>query len=418
LAGLGLLLSASKAAVLGLGAELAVAGHLFFWSDAVPASKRRALSWLGGALVLICVAAALVLPAVSRERLLDGWKPGAESVRFRQLTWGGALQAVKERPLLGWGPGNFAVVYPSHRLSQATASLVQRSYEVSHAENWVVQTLVESGLLGLLALGFALACVLWPLRLAAKAWGSGGPGGLALALSCALLGSLACNLASLDLYLPSTLLPFCLLMALAAQVAALPALSLSLNAEPYARVLVSLGLALFAAVAPIQAQMQWTADRQLGEAKALSAAGRFDDAIPLYQEALALHPADLEARYFLASSYQDRGKGNDLADADREYAALRALAPDYVLVHAKLARLYAAEGRWDDAAAQWERQLQLDPYLIQAVQELSSLYASRGRLSDAQRVLSEAALRFPDDASLRLNLGTVNAALAKKGRQP
>jgi O-antigen ligase/tetratricopeptide (TPR) repeat protein len=418
-AGMGLLLSASKAALLGLAAEAAVAGHLVFWSDAAGPLKRRSLLTLAGAIVAVAIIGWDVLPAASRQRLLDGWKPGAESIQFRQQTWAGALQAAVERPVLGWGPGNFSVVYPGHRLPQTTAGLAQRSYEVTHAENWVLQTLVETGSLGLLALVFLLLCLTWPLRLAAKAWDQGALApSLALALCTALLGSLACNLASLDLYLPSTLLPFCLLGALAARVAGLPVFAPSIKAEGYVKVLAGLGLLLFATVPPLQARMRWQASRDLAEAKSFSEAGRFDEAIPLYQRALYLHPGELEARYFLASSYQDRAQGTDQGDAEREYEELRRQAPDYVLVHAKLARLYTAEGRLDVAAEHWERQLVLDPYLLQGIQALSSLYAGQGHLQEARTVLSAAVLRYPERADLRQNLQAVEAAIAKKGKHP
>jgi O-antigen ligase len=419
LVAVGLLLSASKAAVLGLGAELAVGAHLLFWSDAASPLRRRTMLML----VAVTLSALFVgwgaLSALSRQRLLQGWKPGSESVEFRRQTWGGALLAVKERPLLGWGPGNFSVVYPGHRLPQATAGLAQRSYEVSDAENWIIQTLVESGLLGLAALLGLLLCLTWPLRIKAKTWDQAAPApSLALALTAALSGSLACNLASLDSYLPSTLLPFCLLAALAARVAGLPVLTGSIRVQPYAKALTTVGLILLAGLPPLQAQMRWRASRDLAEAKALSEAGRFDEAIPLYQRAIYLQPSELEARYFLASSYQDRAKGTDLRDAEREYAELRLQAPDYVLVHAKLARLYTAEGRVAEAAEHWQRQLQLDPYLAQGIQELSSLYASQGQLGMARDVLSAGVQRFPERADFRQNLAMLEAAIVKKGKRP
>jgi tetratricopeptide (TPR) repeat protein len=304
-------------------------------------------------------------------------------------------------------------------LPQATAGLAQRSYEVSHAENWVLQSLVETGFLGLLALVFLLLCLTWPLRLAAMSWDQAALApSLALALTAALLGSLACNLASLDLYLPSTLLPFCLLAALAARVAGLPSVAPSIKSQGYVKVLASVGVLLFASAPPIQARMRWQASRDLAQAKALSEARRFDEALPLYQRSLYLHPSELEARYFLASSYQDRALATDLQEAEIEYAELRRYAPDYVLVHAKLARLYTVEGRFDEAAEHWQRQLQLDPYLVQAVQELSSLYAAQGKLVEAREVLSAAVIRFPERVDFRQNLQRLEIAVVKKGKHP
>jgi DNA-binding SARP family transcriptional activator len=93
------------------------------------------------------------------------------------------------------------------------------------------------------------------------------------------------------------------------------------------------------------------------------------------------------------------------------------LAPDYVLVHAKLARLYTLESRYAEAEAQWKRQLELDPYLIQGVQELASLYAVEGKLAEARAMVTDGLQRFPERLDLQQNLRTLDAALAKRGRK-
>jgi O-antigen ligase len=401
----GLLLSASKAALLGLGAEAMVAAHLFFWSAADAARKKRVLTGMAAALAGLLVVAAMVLPAASRQRLLSA----GDSVSFRLNTWQGALAAWQERPLLGWGPGTFSVVYPGHRPPLALAQAVQHSYEVSHAENWPLQALVESGLLGLAACVVFLLMVLWPLRGLAYAWPSE-DGAWALALLTAILGSLACNLASLDIYLPSTWLPFLVMLSLAA--ATRPAFTFTVNAEPYARLLVSAALILMAFAAPTQAWLRWQGSRDLAQATALSAAGRFNEAIPLYQQALRTNETSTEARYFLASALQDSGKP---AEALEEFRSLRQVAPDYVLVHAKLARLYEGLGRRDEAVREWQRQLILDPYLIQAVQGLAGLYAAGGELDKLEALLSDALGRFPGQPDLQKNLAAVRRA-RQKGR--
>jgi O-antigen ligase len=404
LALLGLGLSASKAAFFGLAASAAVAGHLLFWSRADAAQKKQALYGLGSLLLAGLLAGLLLLQAPARQRLLGGPTAWEDSVSFRRLTWAGSLQMIQARPVLGWGPGAFSVAYPAHRPPEAMRGQVQHSYEVTHPENWVLQVAVESGLLGLGALGFLFYLLLWPLRRLAAGWAEDPvDAGLGLAVLSAIGGSLACNLASLDFFLPSTLLPFLFIAALGMVLSVGKAPALSLNAEAGARFLVSLGLAFMATVPIVHAQMKWQSSRLLLQARSLSQAGQFEQALPAYQWAVDMDPLNLEARYFLARNLQDLGPAK-LGEAETAYQELARLAPDYVLIHANRARLYTAQKRLDLAEAAWRRQLQLDPYLLQAVQELSSLLAGQGRLAEAEALLADAVPRFPDNAEIGANL--------------
>ena len=410
----GLLLGAAKAAVLGLGASLAVAGHCAFWSDASADLRRRVLVRLAQAVGVVGLLLLLLLPAPSRQRLLGGPSAWADSVQFRVWTWSGTLSLARERPLLGWGPGSFSVAYPSHRPPQAMADQSQHSYEVVRPENWVLDLLAEVGLLGLAAGGAVLGLALWPLRALSRAWAQDPDrAGLALALLAGLLGSLACNLAGLDLFLPSTLLPFTLLLALGVALAARRAPAVSLNPENYARLLVSVGLAFMVSAPIVQAQLRWQASRLLAQAEGLSRQGHYDQALPAYQMALQLDPALLEARYFLACDLQDRDHPGDLEAALAAFDVLRQWAPDYVQVHARLGRLYQSLGRTPEAAQEDEAQLKLDPWDLPTVQALANLYAGIGRLAEAEAVLADAAMRWPANADIARNLGAVQKARLK-----
>jgi len=414
LALLGLGLSASKAAAFGLLAMAAVGGHCLYWSRATAEQKKHALYSLGSVLLAGLLAALLLLPAPARQRLLGGAPAWKESIRFRMQTWSGALALHRERRFLGWGPGTFAVAYPSHRPVAAMAAQEQHSYEVTHPENWLLQVAAELGLVALWAVLVLLFALLWPWRERSRDWAEDpGGAGLLLALLCAILASLACNLASLDLFLPSTLLPFLLLLALGVVRAGQPAPVISLNPENYARLLVSAGLAFMATVPVVSTQMRWQSSRLLRQARELSQEGKFAEAVPQYQVAADLDPLNLEARYFLAKSLQDQGPAQFKA-AEQAFQDLSQLAPDYVLIHACKARLYAAEGRQDLAESEWKQQLALDPYLLQAYQELGSLYAMQGRLPAAQALLEQAQLKFPEQLDIRVNLETLRRARGKR----
>ncbi|HXC63030.1 MAG TPA: O-antigen ligase family protein, partial [bacterium] len=313
----GLAFSACKAAWLGLGAATAIAAHLCFWSNAPSARKRKALAWLGGGLIAGGVVLLALLPSDSRQRLVGGPAAWRTSVRFREQTWAGTWALAQARPLTGWGPGTFSEAYPAYRPADTMADQDQHAYEVTRPENWALEILAECGWLGLAA-GLALLwALLWPLRDLSRGWDQDpGRAGLALAVLAGLGGSLACNLAGLDLFLPSTLLPFSLLAALGVALATEEAPALSAELRGGMRWVMGFGRLILAAAPVFQSWMRWQASKRTALAEQLSRAGRLDDAVEPYQDALQLDPSQLEARYFLGCDLQDRGKGTDLKDAE------------------------------------------------------------------------------------------------------
>jgi O-antigen ligase len=412
---LGLAFSACKAAWLGLGVSAAVAAHLCFWSAAGPAAKQKALAWLGGGLVAGGVVLLALLPVDSRQRLVGGPQAWRTSVRFREQTWAGTWRLAQARPVTGWGPGTFSAAYPAFRPADTMADQSQHAYEVTRPENWMLEILAECGWLGLAAGLALLGLLLWPLRLLARSWHQDPErAGLALAALAALAGSLACNLAALDLFLPSTLLPFTLLAALGVALATERAPSLSAELKGGMRWVMSAGLLILAAAPVFQAWMHWQASKRTALAEQWSRAGRLDEAVEPYQDALQLDPSLVEARYFLGCDLQDRAKGTDLKDAEAVFTGLRDWAPDYVQVHARLGRLYQAQGRMPEAWQEYQRQLALDPWDLATVQASASLAASIGRLDLADGVLKDAAARWPGNADVARNLAAVEAGLARR----
>ncbi len=410
----GLLLAAGKAGLVGLGAEAAVAGHLLWRSPAGAAARRAGLKALGMAALAAVLAAPLLLPPRVLGRLTGGPAAWAVSVSFREYVWRGSLAMARARPWLGWGPGTFAAAYPPFHPTASLAGLAHHAYEVVAPENWVLQILVETGILGLAACVAVLALILGPLRAYSRGWASDpGGAGLGLAVLASASGCLACNLASLDLFLASTLLPFLLLLGLAVALTARRAPALSLNPEPAARALVSLALCVTAAVPAVGALLALQAGRELAAAEALSRAGRGADALPHYRLAVQFDPDLREARYFLGCDLLDLGGADDLAEARQAFDGLRAYAPDYVQVHAQLGRLDAAQGRLDDAVAEYTRQLELDPWDRGAIEALASLEAAHGRLAQAAALLEGALARWPGDADFARNLALLRAALAR-----
>lgn len=161
LIGAGLLASWSRGGWLGAAAAIGVV--------LVVRSRRAALLTLAAGVVLAGAVGLgalnpTIVPAPLADRVADipayfGAGLDAESLATTEITdanfsvmerlahWLAALRMWEQSPWLGIGPGNYAVVYDSVRLPQWTEAL-------GHAHNIYLNTLAESGLVGLM--GFIL----------------------------------------------------------------------------------------------------------------------------------------------------------------------------------------------------------------------------------------------------------------------
>ncbi|OGG71124.1 hypothetical protein A3F27_02155 [Candidatus Kaiserbacteria bacterium RIFCSPHIGHO2_12_FULL_53_13] len=81
------------------------------------------------------------------------------TTKARFMNWGMAWQGVKERPLLGWGQENYAIVFDKYYDPQMYAQ--EQWFDRVH--NIVFDWLVAAGFLGLLSYLSLFACALWCL---------------------------------------------------------------------------------------------------------------------------------------------------------------------------------------------------------------------------------------------------------------
>jgi tetratricopeptide (TPR) repeat protein len=168
-------------------------------------------------------------------------------------------------------------------------------------------------------------------------------------------------------------------------------------------------------------------------ALAYQAAGRLDEAIPLFERTLAdreqvlggTHPSTLDSRNNLANAYLGAGRLDEaislfehtLAESER---VLGQTHPDILTSRNNLASAYWAAGRPDEAIALYERTLadservlgQTHPSTLTARNNLATAYQAAGRLdealplyehalADSERVLGET---HPDTLGSRNNL--------------
>jgi Flp pilus assembly protein TadD len=140
-------------------------------------------------------------------------------------------------------------------------------------------------------------------------------------------------------------------------------------------------------------------------------AGRFRDAIPALQRAVALEPRSASNQNYLGGAFAALGHGSEALVHFRNAAAL---APRDARIHFNYARVLLAAGQGQQAFDALTRAVTLDPLFGEAHQQLGVLLFSADRLHDAIGHLQRAADLLPLSADVR---GALGGALAQAGRR-
>jgi O-antigen ligase len=152
----GALVTQTRSALVGIiaGAALVV---LMTWLGH-PSRQARLITLIGATAATAMVTLVLVLTPLGARVLATVEPPGVDvtggpglrleaSADTRIGLYEAALRMVRDRPLLGYGPDNFSVVFPVYR-SASEPSGIQQSLPTS-AHSWAAQIAATSGLLGL-----------------------------------------------------------------------------------------------------------------------------------------------------------------------------------------------------------------------------------------------------------------------------
>jgi putative inorganic carbon (HCO3(-)) transporter len=280
---------------------------------------------------------------------------------FRMQLFARTMEMVRERPVLGVGEGNFAVVYPRYEPLRGSKP---------HAHDDALQVLSELGLPGLLLflglLGAFAAAVLAMLT------GAGPPArqGLGAGLAGALVVFAVCGVFEVPFVLGATAANLAVLLGLSAGAA---------GARPRSRVVPrgAGGLVLLAALAGCGLAVQrMPASLLLARARARAAAG-------------------------------------DGAGAERDYSLLAGLGTGSYLPEAELARLALADGDPETALLHVHRARALWPYGVDLLQLEGGILGELGRWSEAVDRLQQALAIKP---GLKEVLFRLVQALARDGR--
>jgi tetratricopeptide (TPR) repeat protein len=143
---------------------------------------------------------------------------------------------------------------------------------------------------------------------------------------------------------------------------------------------------------------------------AAARAGRSEDALELYEQAIDLAPEDLGLRGLVVSMY--RSGGDDDAAA-RHLLAAASLRPGDADLRIEAGRSLVAVGRFAEAEEEFRIALRIDLWAVRAWQGLGESLIGQRKWEDAEEVFRGAIRLAPDSAPLHELLGD---ALLADGR--
>ena len=360
------------------------------WRTLKPGA-RFAAGALSAACLVMSMAPFSSLPGPHKDRYPE----------FLRETWKGTAALIADQPLLGSGPGSFWVRYPAFRRPAVILAEGRHNSETDHPENELLEQWADGGLPGVLLWSWLFAALLYKgARRAFAAEAAGGSiyvGGLLAATAGGVLFMLLS--VSSRFAAPGWLMFFAagLLGAGAAGASDGPdkVLALPLPLGGSRRVLAAAAMAgfIFLAYGAVKA---FHSDILHNFGIYYSKGGYWGQALREYELEVPWAPSYVMSRYFSGNVYADRGEPGDLEKALSLYKEVRAIAPDYVSVAYREAKLLEKMGDHEQAIERMERQVQIDPVWEETWLFLAGLYKKAGDMRKAadaeQKALAARAL--------------------------
>jgi len=274
----------------------------------------------------------------------------------RPVIWRDSLALIASRPVLGYGPDNFGLVYPRFQ----SQPLGTQQVDKAHAE--VLQIAATQGLIGLAAYGLVVAAFIrayWRGRAPTLPSPAGGGGKWpALAIFAALTAyqvTLQLNFSAL-----AAVLPFWIVAAAAMELwGATRTTRIPLGHRRPAVVAGALAIAALLALTVVGVVRPYLADANLLAAVQADVAGRSDAARAPALRARQLWPPESVYAVEVANVAFERGAWAQAADAYLDAAALGTYNP---LVYRNLALAELKLGRITEARAAARKAFELDRY--------------------------------------------------------
>jgi len=143
---------------------------------------------------------------------------------------------------------------------------------------------------------------------------------------------------------------------------------------------------------------------------AFQAMGRYDETIDCFNRALQVKPKYVDTYYNLGWIFELQGKFDE---AIKYYRDALGINPGYAKAHNNLGKLLSQQGKVNEAMEHFRIALELKPEYADAHYNIGCVLQSQGRVEEAISHYYEALRITPNDADAHTNLGV---ALATKGR--
>lgn len=142
-------LGLARASSAALGAVLLTLGGYFVFRKVLPAPWNTRLTIVWGALILAGIIGAIALLFTPGSLIQKEYIQ--ESSAARIIVWEASMNAVQDRPLLGWGPENFNYAIEQHFDNRLFEEKNLGEIWFERAHNVFIDTLVGSGVVGLVS---------------------------------------------------------------------------------------------------------------------------------------------------------------------------------------------------------------------------------------------------------------------------
>lgn len=328
------------------------------------------------------------------------------TITTRVLTWETALDAVRTRPLLGWGPENFHIPFNTYYQPEQLAFSYYETW-FDRAHNIILDTLTQTGVVGLLALSALIVVAFRRTRTL--------PTAPRLALVGAFAGYLVQNLFLFDSVVPA--ITFIILLVTVESAPARTAVTSQRAIRQTAITATALAGALLALVAYVPT---YAADAAAVRATALlqtdvQAGVRAFDRV--FRRRLNIHLTEprkelvLQAMNMLETQSLDSESRGALSRAAADAAArLTAEHPRDAYFLFLRGRVETARGEFDAAETAFAKALEFSPRRQQIIFGIAKLKFYEGKLPEVLPLLRAAVIAAPAVAEVHWQLGLMTLA--------
>jgi len=366
----------------------------------VAKGKRRALL----AVIPLLLVAIILIPRFGLgERLWSLADTQSLPVRFRAEVWRATLEACRDRPITGWGPGTYSKTLSRYRHFMPVLAVAPEKTSfthLAHAHNEFLQVFCELGIVGLLAFVILLwSCLKHSYACLKRDSASPVDFGLWVGTGAILIDALFSS--SLRMGIGYVYLWVCLGVMAGTRV---------VTAEPPRGRRAFRGNAGLIVLSAIVSLLCLKDVATRGKANVLLRRGltaakgeNYSAACTWFNKSIAGFRSD-KALMALGSARQEQG------NYEKSFAAYEAVFqkhPEYVPALYKAGLVMKKSGNDDRALRLFMAAYKLDPFFTKSAWESSKIYVLSGRKEHAKRLLKEILILFPNSYKAHLLMGAI-----------